>query len=138
MNGEPQQIFYYHLTNTFIPTSSLLVIVEVTIYFEEPRSGSAIWLSLMVMLVMHTLYQSINQSLIKTAYLEMIDYWLIFCLLIPIVIFLIKIHWLLFGLGNPAVNINSTKKCIFLTQKFCLRVISFFIKNCQCMKFFIH
>jgi len=90
-----QRIFSYHLTNTFIPTTSLLVIVEVTLYFEESQTEFAIGLSLTIMLVMYTLYQSINESMTKTAYLKMIDYWLLFCLLIPFVIFLIEINWLL-------------------------------------------
>ncbi len=47
------------------------------------------------MLVMYTMYQSISQALVKTAYLKLIDYWLLFCLLMPFVIFMIEIHWLL-------------------------------------------
>ncbi len=90
-----QRIFSYHVTNTFIPTTSLLVIVEVTLYFEDSQTEFAIGLSLTIMLVMYTLYQSINESMTKTAYLKMIDYWLLFCLLIPFAIFLIEIYWLL-------------------------------------------
>jgi len=44
---------------------------------------------------MYTLYQSITAGLATTAYLKMIDYWLIFCLLIPLVIFFIEIAWIL-------------------------------------------
>jgi hypothetical protein len=44
---------------------------------------------------MYTMYQSISQALVKTAYLKMIDYWLLFCLLMPVVIFMIEIYWLL-------------------------------------------
>jgi len=47
------------------------------------------------MLVMYTMYQSINDSVSKTAYLKLIDYWLIFCLLVPFLIFLIETKWLL-------------------------------------------
>jgi hypothetical protein len=90
-----QRIFSYHLTNTFIPTTSLLVLVEITLFFEKSQTELAIGLSLTIMLVMYTMYQSINEPLTKTAYLKMIDYWLLFCLLIPFVIFLIEINWLL-------------------------------------------
>jgi len=41
------------------------------------------------------MYQSINDSFVKTAYLKMIDYWLLFCLLIPFTVFMIEIFWLL-------------------------------------------
>ncbi len=51
-------------------------------------------LSLTIMLVMYTMYQSINGSLTTTAYLKMIDFWLLFCLLVPFVIFLIQAFWL--------------------------------------------
>jgi multisubunit Na+/H+ antiporter MnhE subunit len=44
---------------------------------------------------MYTMYQSISASLVKTAYMKMIDYWLLFCLLTPFVIFMIEIYWLL-------------------------------------------
>ncbi len=90
-----QRVFSYHVTNTFIPTTSLLVIVEVTLFFKESQTEFAIGLSLTIMLVMYTLYQSINEPLTKTAYLKMIDYWLLFCLLVPFGIFLIEIFWLL-------------------------------------------
>ncbi len=33
--------------------------------------------------------------MVKTAYLKMIDFWLLFCLLMPFVIFMIEIYWLL-------------------------------------------
>ena len=90
-----QRIFYYHLTNTYIPTISLLFIAEVTLYFEESQTELSVGLSLTIMLVMYTMYQSINEPLTKTAYLKMIDYWLLFCLLFPFVIFMIEIYWLL-------------------------------------------
>jgi len=90
-----QRVFSYHLTNTFIPTTSLLIIAEVTLFFKEPQTELAIGLSLTIMLVMYTMYQSINASLTKTSYLKMIDYWLLFCLLVPFAIFMIEIYWLL-------------------------------------------
>jgi hypothetical protein len=68
---------------------------QVTLFFEESQTELAIELSLTIMLVMYTMYQSINESLTKTAYLKLFDYWLLFCLLIPIAVFLIEIFWLL-------------------------------------------
>jgi len=89
-----QRIISYHLTNTFIPTISLLVISEITLTFDETQTELAMGLSLTIMLVMYTMYQSISDSLTKTAYLKMIDYWLLFCLLTPFAIFHIDIFWL--------------------------------------------
>ena len=74
---------------------SLLVIAEVTLFFVESLVEVAVGLTLTIMLVMYTMYQSINESSTKTAYLKMIDFWLIFCLLVPFTIFMIEIFWLL-------------------------------------------
>ncbi len=64
-------------------------------------------LSLTILLVMYTMYQSISQTLTKTAYLKMIDYWLIFCLLVPFLIFMIEMYWLL---QKNSVE-EKSKKC---------------------------
>jgi hypothetical protein len=74
---------------------SLLVIAEVTLYFFESQVELAVGLTLTIMLVMYTMYQSINEMSTKTAYLKMIDFWLLFCLLVPFTIFMIEIFWLL-------------------------------------------
>ena len=50
-----------------------------------------------VLLVMYTLYQSVSLSISQTAYLKMIDYWLLFCLIIPFIVFLMEINWHLKG-----------------------------------------
>ena len=47
--------------------------------------------SLTIMLVMYMMYQSILGTVLKTAYLKLIDIWLIFCLSIPFVVFMIQI-----------------------------------------------
>ncbi len=107
-----RRIFTYHLTNTFMPTITLLVIAEVTLHFDESKTELAIGLSLTIMLVMYTMYQSISESLIKTAYLKMIDYWLLFCLLMPFFIFMIEIYWLLLMQQKP-----QTEKGWFMAQK---------------------
>ena len=49
-------------------------------------------LSLTVLLVMYTLYQSVSLSISQTAYLKMIDYWLLFCLIIPFIVFLMEMN----------------------------------------------
>ena len=68
----------------------------------------SVGLSLTIMLVMFTKYQSISVSLIKTVYLKMIDYWLLFCLLMPFVIFMVEIYWML--TSTKATDSNETSK----------------------------
>ncbi len=101
-----KRIFSYHLTNTYMPTITLLIIAEITLHFDDTKTELAIGLSLTIMLVMYTMYQSISGSLIKTAYLKMIDYWLLFCLLMPFAIFMIEIYWLL----QKNKKLNATLK----------------------------
>ena len=94
VNFHFKRIFSYHLTNTYLPTISLLVISQLTLFFDDNQTEMAIGLSLTIMLVMYTLYQSINAALTMTAYLKMIDIWLLFCLFVPFIIFLIEVSWL--------------------------------------------
>jgi hypothetical protein len=102
-----KRIFSYHLTNTYMPTSTLLIIAEITLYFDEEKTELAIGLSLTIMLVMYTMYQSISDNLLRTAYLKMIDYWLLFCLLMPFVIFMIEIYWLLMDKKKLNSTVNG-------------------------------
>jgi hypothetical protein len=86
---------------------TLLIISMVTLKFDESKTEMSVGLSLTIMLVMYTMYQSISDSLIKTAYLKMIDYWLLFCLLMPFVIFMIEIYWMLTGKSTKDTNETS-------------------------------
>ena len=88
-----QRKIMYHLANTFLPTISLLFIVEITLFFDNSKLDMAVNLSLTIMLVMYTFYQSLSQTIPKTAYMKLIDYWLIFCLLVPFLIFIIESMW---------------------------------------------
>jgi hypothetical protein len=71
----------------------LLIIAEITLYIDESHFDTTIMVSLTSMLVMYTLYQSISGSLPQTAYLKMIDVWLLFGLLMPFVVFLFEVIW---------------------------------------------
>jgi hypothetical protein len=68
----------------------------------------AMTLSLTITLVMYTMYQSISGSQPKTEYLKLGDVWIIFCLLIPMVVFLVEIAWKLFpdGFENSGTCLN--------------------------------
>ena len=85
-----QRKVMYHLTNTYLPTISLLVLVELTLFLDESRLDIAVTLSLTVLLVIYTFYQSISASIPKTAYLKLIDIWLIYILIMPFTIFVVE------------------------------------------------
>ena len=88
-----QRILLYHLVNTYFPMLCLLIIVELTLFFEQSQLQAAIALALTVLLVMYTMYQGISVSQPKTAYLKYMDYWIFFCLLVPFIVFLIEVYW---------------------------------------------
>jgi hypothetical protein len=88
-----QRVFFYHLAATYLPTSCLLLIAEITLFIDESHFDTTIMVALTSMLVMYTLYQSLTGSLPQTSYLKMIDIWLLFGLLMPFVVFLVEVIW---------------------------------------------
>ena len=88
-----QRKVLYHLTNTYVPTISLLVLVESTLFLDDGKLDIILTLSLTSLLVIYTFFQSISFSLPKTTYLKFLDYWLIFCLLVPSAVVLIQTKW---------------------------------------------
>ena len=73
----------------------MLVVTEITLFFKTDRLKISIALTLTVMLVMYTMYQSIIETMTRTAYLKLIDYWLLFCLLVPFLTFMLEVYWYL-------------------------------------------
>ena len=91
-----QRLYLYHMTNTYLPTLTLLILVEATLFFKDHLLQYAIGLCLTIMLVMYTMFQGVNYTLPQTAYLKFIDLWLIFCLVMPFIVFLIEVFWELY------------------------------------------
>lgn len=95
------------------------IIAELTLFFDEGQTELAIGLTLTIMLVMYTMYQSITAALATTAYLKMIDYWLIFCLIIPLVIFFTEIYWFIQKKKEPEETKGwvTSEKFSWLTKR---------------------
>ena len=73
--------------------------------------------ALTAMLVMYTLFQSISASMPSTAYLKLLDIWLIFGLVMPFVVFTVEVLWELNDGSDDKNNVvpvtkqrNSNKK----------------------------
>ena len=98
----------YHLANTYMPTISLLVLVILTLYLDESKLDIAVSLSLTILLVIYTFYQSIAASIPKTAYLKLVDIWLMFILLMPFTIFVIEIIMFLDMMSSNQAPILGT------------------------------
>ena len=83
--------FVGQLFVTYLPTLCLIAVTELTLIIDPGRFEATIMVALTSKLVMYTLYQSVEASLPQTAYLKLIDVWLLMGLLLPFVIMLILI-----------------------------------------------
>jgi len=90
-----QRGYGYHLSTSYLPTFTLMVIAECTLFFKEEQLEAATGFALTIMLVDYTYIQGIYHDVPITSYLKFIDFWLIFCLFMPIGIFLVDVAWLL-------------------------------------------
>ena len=73
------------ILTAYTPTVLLNVIGHSTNYFKSFFFEAVVIVNLTCMLVLATMFISIADSLPKTAYLKMMDYWLVFTLFLPFV-----------------------------------------------------
>ena len=79
------------ITCNYFPSFLVLGIYYITNIFKQPIYFElAVTVNLTSMLVMTTIFISVMEKLPPTPYLKMIDYWLIFCQLIPFYEVIIK------------------------------------------------
>ena len=73
------------MMNTFLPTILLILITYFTTFFKVFYFEAALTVNLITMLVMTTIFIAVMDKLPSTAYVKMIDVWLIFSQLIPFI-----------------------------------------------------
>ena len=78
-----QRIITSELMTTYFPTFLLLLITFATTFFKPFFFEAALSVNLTTMLVMTTIFMNVMQMLPNTAYVKMIDIWLVFCQLVP-------------------------------------------------------
>ena len=71
------------MMTTYLPSLLLLMITFATTFFKPFFFEAALTVNLTNMLVMTTIFISVMEKLPLTSYPKMIDYWLIFCQLVP-------------------------------------------------------
>ena len=71
------------ILTTYLPTVFILAIVYATNFFKPFFFEAVVTVNLTSQLVLTTLFISVSKSLPPTAYVKMIDVWLIFSQLIP-------------------------------------------------------
>jgi hypothetical protein len=69
----------------YLPTIPILIIVYSTNFFKDFFFEAVVTVNLTSLLVLTTLFISVSQSLPPTAYVKMIDVWLIFAQMVPFV-----------------------------------------------------
>nr|XP_040574129.1 gamma-aminobutyric acid receptor subunit rho-2-like [Lepeophtheirus salmonis] len=118
-----KRLFTNIFTTTYIPTLCLQIVALITLFISEDRFDTTVNVTLTATLVMYTLYQSVSSSLPSTAYNKMIDYWLIFSLIMPFVVFVLEV---LIELLNQSLESGPSKLKlrlkVFLTR-FCKTLI---------------
>ena len=71
------------MMTTYFPSILLMLITFATTFFKPFFFEAALTVNLTNMLVMTTIFISVMEKLPITSYSKMIDYWLIFCQLVP-------------------------------------------------------
>ena len=71
------------MLTTYLPSFLLLMITFATTFFKPFFFEAALTVNLTNMLVMTTIFISVMEKLPLTSYPKMIDFWLIFCQLVP-------------------------------------------------------
>ena len=94
----------FHLYCTYLPTFCIICICICTLYINEKHFEATIMVSLTAMLVLYTLFQGISVEIPSTAYLKLIDVWLIFTLVLPFGVFLIQFSWAIWPVEKEQVR----------------------------------
>ena len=84
---------FKHVTMTYIPTLFISILSLMSLFIHERHFGNTIMISLTCMLVLYTLYQSIDKAMPVTTYMKLLDYWLIFNLAMPFITFMTIVSW---------------------------------------------
>ena len=71
------------MMTTYLPSILLMMVTFATSFFKPEYFEAALTVNLTNMLVMTTIFISVMEKLPHTSYSKLIDYWLIFCQLVP-------------------------------------------------------
>ena len=104
------------ILTAYTPTVLLNVIGHTTNYFKSFFFEAVVIINLTCMLVLATMFISIADSLPKTAYLKMMDYWLVFNLILPFVEVLL--HTYMEKLTDEEKNFSVEQVSFFYSSQY--------------------
>ena len=70
---------------TYLPTILLMIATYITTFFKPEFFEAAVGVNMTTMLMMTTIFMNSLAELTDTAYAKWIDFWLIFCQLVPLI-----------------------------------------------------
>ena len=76
--------FWREVITTYLPTILLMVATFITTFFKPEFFEAALGVNLTTMLMMTTIFMTSLSELTDTAYPKWIDFWLIFCQIVPL------------------------------------------------------
>ena len=76
--------FLREVITTYLPTILLMITTFITTFFKPEFFEAALGVNLTTMLMMTTIFMTSLSELTDTAYPKWIDFWLIFCQIIPL------------------------------------------------------
>ncbi|XP_068230942.1 uncharacterized protein [Palaemon carinicauda] len=106
---ELRNLYGYYISNTYIPTTLLVIICYLTLFFDLSDFTDRIMVSLTSLLVLSSLFTQTSQSIPKTAYLKLIDLWFV-----TVIIFVFIIVLILVIIENLRLRNESPRK-VFVT-----------------------
>ena len=128
---ELQRDISHQIYMTYVPTLFILIMTLTLLFITEEHFGATTAVSMTCMLVLYTLYQSIAANMPITVYMKLLDYWLIFNLVMPFLVFLTLVSWeLMRDKPNQVMNLDEDeswqrkKKYCKLTMQIILPSIS--------------
>ncbi|XP_068230941.1 uncharacterized protein [Palaemon carinicauda] len=88
---ELRNLYGYYISNTYIPTTLLVIICYLTLFFDLNDFTDRVMVSLTSLLVLSSLFTQTSQSIPKTAYLKLIDLWFVVIIIFVFVIVLVLV-----------------------------------------------
>ena len=114
----------YHILCTYLPTVCIILMAIITMFIDESHFEATIMVALTAMLVLYTLFQSISDNMPTTAYLKLLDVWLIFGLGMPFLIFIVEVTWELMQQkeNNDVKEMYSITNSVKTKCKICFQI----------------
>ncbi|XP_064100730.1 uncharacterized protein LOC135211345 [Macrobrachium nipponense] len=88
---ELRNLYGYYISNTYIPTTLLVIICYLTLFFDLSDFTNRVMVSLTSLLVLSSLFTQTSQSIPRTAYLKLIDLWFVVLIIIVFLFVLVLV-----------------------------------------------